>query len=360
MTGVTRPFPWNALERVRASDLDRVDRVRSAARRFLDQHDWRQIAEELAGAPIDIKLRRFTTSSAEARTHGAWVLARDRATGASFVLFVDPALAAEIASAATANADRRPVAVAENVPKSVAGAFAAMVAAWARRIDHDAELEVRAFGSAPLPIELDASVCASFVVLVGDEAYSAEVFVTGGRAPPSEPFGAAGLETLDQLAVPLRLVASVSWASTREVTSLGVGDAWMPAGWSLAAAAAGWIGDAFLGSARSTSVIGVRLDDGGRLALTGAVERLDVMSSEMESSELVEVLGEAPIAIRVELGTISLPASDWAKLARGDVIATSTKIAEPVVLRAGGVIIARGELVDVDGEVGVRILERVR
>jgi flagellar motor switch/type III secretory pathway protein FliN len=46
-------------------------------------------------------------------------------------------------------------------------------------------------------------------------------------------------------------------------------------------------------------------------------------------------------------------------LARGDVLALGRRIGEPVILRVGGVAVARGDLVDIDGEVGVRITERV-
>jgi flagellar motor switch protein FliM len=67
------------------------------------------------------------------------------------------------------------------------------------------------------------------------------------------------------------------------------------------------------------------------------------------------VLLETPIVVRVELGSISMTAREWARLGPGDVIETSQRIAEPVVLRVAGREVARGELVNVDGQVGVRI-----
>jgi flagellar motor switch protein FliM len=39
------------------------------------------------------------------------------------------------------------------------------------------------------------------------------------------------------------------------------------------------------------------------------------------------------------------------------VIETGRRIAEPVTLRVAGQVVARGELVDVEGELGVRIRE---
>jgi len=54
-----------------------------------------------------------------------------------------------------------------------------------------------------------------------------------------------------------------------------------------------------------------------------------------------------------------LAARDWAAIGRGDVIALGRRVGEAVVLRVGGVPVARGELVEIEGEVGVRIIERI-
>jgi flagellar motor switch/type III secretory pathway protein FliN len=40
-------------------------------------------------------------------------------------------------------------------------------------------------------------------------------------------------------------------------------------------------------------------------------------------------------------------------------VALGRRIGDPVVLRVGGVAVARGDLVEIDGEVGVRIVERL-
>ena len=73
---------------------------------------------------------------------------------------------------------------------------------------------------------------------------------------------------------------------------------------------------------------------------------------------LVEAVGEIPVVVRVEVGSVQLLAREWAALGPGDVLTVGRKIAEPVVLRVAGVEVARGELVDVEGDVGVRILSR--
>jgi flagellar motor switch/type III secretory pathway protein FliN len=54
-----------------------------------------------------------------------------------------------------------------------------------------------------------------------------------------------------------------------------------------------------------------------------------------------------------------MAAREWASLSPGDVIGLGKRVGDHVLLRVGGVPIARGELVDLDGEVGVRIVARL-
>lgn len=74
------------------------------------------------------------------------------------------------------------------------------------------------------------------------------------------------------------------------------------------------------------------------------------------SGDAMELVGDAPIELRVELARISVPLEDLAQLKPGEVIATGRALGAEVVLRAGERVIATGELVDVDGELGVRVL----
>jgi flagellar motor switch protein FliN/FliY len=77
-----------------------------------------------------------------------------------------------------------------------------------------------------------------------------------------------------------------------------------------------------------------------------------------EPNATLEVLEDAPVVVRVELGAVEMKAREWAALASGDVIALGRPLGAPAILRVGGVEVARGELVQVDGEYGVRILRR--
>jgi flagellar motor switch/type III secretory pathway protein FliN len=73
---------------------------------------------------------------------------------------------------------------------------------------------------------------------------------------------------------------------------------------------------------------------------------------------LLAALGDAPLVVRVEIGIAEMRAREWAALSPGDVVALGRRIAEPVILRVAGREVARGELVDLEGEIGVRIMSR--
>jgi len=83
-------------------------------------------------------------------------------------------------------------------------------------------------------------------------------------------------------------------------------------------------------------------------------------SPNQDETATSEVVLDAPLVVRVEVGAVTLSAAEWAALATGDVVALGRRVHEPVVLRIAGTEVARGELVDIEGELGVRIRERAR
>jgi type III secretion protein Q len=67
-------------------------------------------------------------------------------------------------------------------------------------------------------------------------------------------------------------------------------------------------------------------------------------------------LAEAQIPVTVELGRLTLAAEEIAALRPGDTLLLARPPGSPLDLAAGGKVIARGELVDVEGELGFRVL----
>ncbi len=76
-------------------------------------------------------------------------------------------------------------------------------------------------------------------------------------------------------------------------------------------------------------------------------------------SALLNAVGDVPVVVRVEIGEVTMAAREWAGLGLGDVVTLGRRMGDRVLLRVGGVPVARGELVNVDGEIGVRIGERL-
>lgn len=84
-----------------------------------------------------------------------------------------------------------------------------------------------------------------------------------------------------------------------------------------------------------------------------------VMSDEVGTDagqEVVTQVGDAPIALSVEVARFTLAVEELAALRPGEVVTTSQRVGDRVSLRAGQQVVAEGELVDVDGEIGIRIL----
>lgn len=65
---------------------------------------------------------------------------------------------------------------------------------------------------------------------------------------------------------------------------------------------------------------------------------------------------QLPIEVEIELARVRLSVAELAQLQVGAVLPLHIHLAEPVILRVGDREVARAELVDIEGEVGTRIL----
>ncbi len=81
------------------------------------------------------------------------------------------------------------------------------------------------------------------------------------------------------------------------------------------------------------------------------IERTDVG----EIGEGAELLNDIPLQISVELGRVGVTAEEVVSLKVGQVIELSRVPGEPVDLSVNGKVVARGEVVEVEGHLGVRI-----
>jgi type III secretion system YscQ/HrcQ family protein len=102
---------------------------------------------------------------------------------------------------------------------------------------------------------------------------------------------------------------------------------------------------------------------GSILTLTGQLRRnrvtreaLSVTASTPDPAAPPVPPSDVPVTLAVELGRINLPLRRLADLKPGDVVELSRHAREPVELTSGGRLVARGELVQIDTELGVRVL----
>ncbi|HUL61162.1 MAG TPA: FliM/FliN family flagellar motor switch protein [Anaeromyxobacteraceae bacterium] len=83
--------------------------------------------------------------------------------------------------------------------------------------------------------------------------------------------------------------------------------------------------------------------------------RLDGQDLHVETIAMPDRASELPITLEVELGRVSIALADLARLEPGAILPLGLDRRGLVTLRAGERAVARGELVEVEGAVGVRI-----
>lgn len=107
---------------------------------------------------------------------------------------------------------------------------------------------------------------------------------------------------------------------------------------------------------------------GGKLCLAGVVNlsyEAAVTSKQApgvdanpggRSNSPADVIMDAPVVVHLELGSVTLSAQSWLGLRVGDVVCSELPVGRPIALRVAERTVAEGELVSVDGQVGVRIV----
>jgi flagellar motor switch/type III secretory pathway protein FliN len=104
---------------------------------------------------------------------------------------------------------------------------------------------------------------------------------------------------------------------------------------------------------------GVSLSGEARIATSVDATRRGKMSGEngSDAGNRTDVLGVLPVDVDVVIARTAATLADIASWRSGEVVAFPVRIGELVEVRAGGRIVARGELCDVEGQLGVRVTE---
>jgi len=319
---------------------------------------------------------RLASATVPALPAGAVCLLQDQSGCLHVLIEAEPELAYRIASTLLS---RPPLWVdrAQSTPPLLHAAFGAFTMAAIRRASPDHGLHLASVGPVARNTFIDhttqVSPVADVTIVFPDGAFGASLWwhsrlpATGGI----HVFGTDGLRALGSLPLSLPIVAACSSATRGELASIEVGDAWMPGeGWL-----DGWKAERLAGRVRLQSPMG-RAGLGGQLRADGEIVLREIPMEpqddaaqpgtpdphpDTESEGAVpDALESVPVQVRVEVGSVTLPAREWAGIRPGDVIATGHRIADRVTLRVGGIVVARGELVDVEGELGVRVHELIR
>ncbi|MCC6216305.1 MAG: hypothetical protein IT376_15690 [Polyangiaceae bacterium] len=349
------PYPWASLGRASRLEARRLPEARAWIDRAVHLE---RVADALgsvvAGEPR-IEVRRVRVAS-EGPHALSLPLRLGTADGAArFVVAPSASLAALLVARALGR--RVPlVGAATAADPSIEGALAAVVLEIARR----------AGGEVPLVL-LGADTRIGYPVAhlsltvgVDGSPHDADVVVELATRPTA---GLPAGRPLAELEVPLSVgvVAAIATSDAAELASLAPGAAWMPG--------EGWLGGAdgtgtvWLATPRGARALRATLHADGRVEPSRELVELPWATDDVRAAATGAGADREPRArgapiVRVELGAVSLPAADWARLAAGEPPREPLRAEGAPLLRVGGRALARGELVRLGGELAVRIVAR--
>ena len=375
-----QPFPWNAVQSLSRAGIANETRLRRLAREHVRTGELEAAFTELAGERVQIRVRRFKLLDKNRGADDALGVvlapAGDLSTSRRVLVEVEGTLGAAIVARALRQRAPRITDPARTASPALAGAFAAVLVTALRRAHGALPLAVLSAGPAwALARDLAGAeprtTTAMLTVLVGDDAFEARVSVpdTAESTSSSFVFDVRELAAMGDVPIALPIVGARTLASRADLAALRPGDAFLPGRHALTIASEGKIsGPVMLVPPHGERGLTADLADSVRLVVRGGIAHQPweepVMSGAPESeaassaSITAQVIEEAPIVVRVELGAVEMSARNWASLAEGDVMTLGRRLGEPAILRVGGVEVARGELVIVEGEMAVRITKR--
>ncbi len=72
-----------------------------------------------------------------------------------------------------------------------------------------------------------------------------------------------------------------------------------------------------------------------------------------------DLLMDVPVTLSVEIGRTRIPIKDLLALNQGSVVELDREVNDPLDLMVNGMLIARGEVVELDGRFGLRLIDVV-
>lgn len=309
---------------------------------------------ELTECEASLLVRRVTSNVPRRRPLAE--LGFEFGNGVVCALAVEP----ELATNALGRVLRRPVALSAHgaLDDSLTGALTALLLEVARRAGAAGPIHVLDSSEARAR---SGDVFIEATLLLGGTPYQVLAALS---LPEIERDAPTPLGALGELQIALPVVVGWSLAERAVLADFAPGNAWFP-GPGLWLSVHGE-GEVVLAASSHDRGIAGTLSRDGKIVLRGESVQLLQDPGELMSdtgkpaASLSDAVLDSPVVVRVEVGSVSLTAREWAELGPGDIIETGRRIAEPVILRVAGREVARGELVNLEGELGVRIRELVR
>lgn len=389
-----RPFPWSMLEQMSREDLGELQSMREMLHRVgghVATEQLQQAAQSLLGTgervTVGEPLLRVTSAVCGGYptfSQGAICLLRRRDSELMVLLECEAELAFRLASTVLG---QRGAWLDRSAPPSqrIDALWGAFVVALMHRSCESAGLHLAAVGQSAWQVftaRYGGRVCVDSTVRIADGRYGMTVRL-GGQSDVDK-VEASGVFTNRQLRamgqVPLRLcvVASLSVATREQIASVCVGDVWVVPLASGQTLVPRFHGEVLLMTHTASMAWRARIREQGGIVVTKQVENTpensDIASDfvdgigadssgerlgavEQEEQNHERLLGQVPVVVRIEVGSVTLSARQWASLRTGDVITTGCAVGRQATLRIGGIEVARGDLVDVQGQLGVRVRE---
>lgn len=349
MSKAVTPYPFASLEPISRSAQKAAEAARRRLAGRLDLRTLERVASELAGDEVRLAVRGVKAPPGRL-TRSADVRIDLGESGVGLAFAVEPELAVAVLSRLL----ERPLPfgrVGAPLDETLQGALAALVLETCRRAGiTEAPRLTRSSLTTP-------SAVVQTTVLFQGKPFELEIGISlDGRAAPADASPELGRHAFE---IALPVVVGLTLATPEDLRNLAVGSAWMCGGgiWIDASGR----GHGVLAAPSADHGVAVELWPDGKTVLRAEQRALaldveqPMSNSDEGSNALTEAALDAPVVVRIELGAVSLPAREIASLRPGDVIESGRRIAEPVVLRVAGREIARGDLVNVEGELGVRI-----
>lgn len=98
----------------------------------------------------------------------------------------------------------------------------------------------------------------------------------------------------------------------------------------------------------------------GAAQISQGEETVAAESAEMPGAEInLDALMDVPVTLSVEIGRNKLSIKELLRLNQGAVVELDREVNEPLDLLVNGTLMARGEVVVVDGQFGLRLVDIV-